>query len=224
MSQSNGRPLSRIQKALHEQIPGERERDIYRDVAIHGRFVDEVAKERNLTKAQANAAVRRVQRWLAQARMAIDLRQLQALHLQRLEHQWHEVMTAWYRSAKPEETVKASYEDQKAKSAAAAKTEPTSKAVATKKTPSKSSRTAKPARGDDGKRKIERTTREPCGDVRYLEQARKIMSEVRSLTTEALAARQKEERDVEELTAAQKEQEAARRIAEIREGSREAED
>ena len=150
MSQKkNGRPLSRIQKALHEQIPNQQERAIYREVAVCGRTTTQLAQQLNLPKARVAGIVRRVQRWLDQVHLPIDVRALQSMHLARLEHQWHEAMSAWYESSSKEETIKSSWEDQKKKAAAA----------------------------EDGKRKVERTTRQPSAGVRYLEQDRKIMAD-----------------------------------------------
>jgi hypothetical protein len=116
-------------------------------------------------------------------------------------------MSAWYRSGRKEETIKSSYEDLKKKSA-----DKNAQSTTVKST------------SDDGKRKVERTSREPCGDVRYLEQARKIMAEVRALSAEVLATQAKEQRDVTELTAAERDAEAAARIAAIRQRDTEAED
>ena len=177
---NNGKPLSRIAKALHEQIPDEQQRRIYREVCIIGRRPAEVAKAANLSENRVNAIVYRVRKWLEQVTMPINFRALQALHLQRLEHQWHEAMSAWYRSGSKDETVKVALEEGKQKTAS----------------PSANGR-AKPASGE-GKRKVEKTTRETYGDVRYLEQARKIMAEFRSLSAEAQAAQAKEKADAQE--------------------------
>ena len=152
MSQKkNGRPLSRIQKALHEQLPNEQERRVYREIAIRGRTTRQLAESLKLPEVRIQGMVERVRRWIDQFPIPVNVRGMQSQHLARLEHQWHEAMTAWYRSGSKEETIKSSYEDQRKQAAAS----------------------------EDGKRKVERTTREPCGDVRYLEQARKIMAEHR---------------------------------------------
>jgi len=215
MSQPNHRPLSHIQKALHEQIPGEREREIYREVAIHGRLPAQIAARFEMSEARVRGIVHRVRRWLAQVHLPVDLRGVQAMHLHRLEHQWQEAMSAWYRSGSKEETVKASYEDLRKKPAGRAK----SPAANVAKTAS-----GKVKPDEDGKRKVERTTRAPCGDVRYLEQARKIMAEYRSLSAEVAAAQQKEQRDAEKdspkNSSARQEQRAAGAIAAVRERQR----
>ena len=194
MSQKkNGRPLSRIAKALHEQIPNEQERSIYREVAVRGRATKELASQLKLSEARIQGIIRRVRRWLEQVHLPIDVRSLQSMHLARLEHQWHEAMSAWYRSGNKDETIKSSYEDQK--------------------------REVK-----DGKRKVERTTRQPCGDVRYLEQARKIMAEYRKLSDELAADINKEQRDAQSHPLADQDEKAARAIAELREQIRKEQD
>ena len=196
MSKSNGRPLSRIAKALHEQIPGEQERRVYREIAIRGRTAKQLAESMKLPETRIQGMVERVRRWIDQFPVPVDARAMQSQHLARLEHQWHEAMTAWYRSGGKEETIKSSYEDQR-KQAAASK---------------------------DGKRKVERTTRQPCGDVRYLEQARKIMAEYRKLSAEFAAHTKQEQRDANPFSLAQVDAEVAEAIAEIRERNREGKD
>lgn len=196
MSQQNGKPLSRVVKALHEQIPGEQERATYREVAIRGRTPKQLAADLKISEARIQGMVERVRRWLSQMSLPVDLRALQTQHLARLEHQWHEAMSAWYRSSNMEETIKSSWEDQKQQ-----------------KAPPK-----------DGKRKVERTTREPCGDVRYLEQARKIMAEYRALSCEVALLQKKEKQDANELSASERDEKAAGAITEVRERTRKKED
>ena len=205
MSKPNGKPLSRVQKALHEQIPGEQEREIYRQVSVEGRFAEDVAADYEISEARVRRILQRVRRWLEQVHMPINVRGLQALHLQRLEHQWHEAMSAWYRSGRKDETIKSSYEDSKRRTAGSSSKPKTGKSA------------------EDGRRKVERTTREPCGDVRYLEQARKIMAQVRALSAEAVVLQQEEQRHVDQLTAEARDAEAAARVAAIRERARERE-
>ena len=192
----NGRPLTRIQKALHEQLPNEQERSVYREIVIRGRTAQQLAAALKLSEARIQGMVERVRRWINQLPIPVDVRAMQSLHLARLEHQWHEAMSAWYQSNNKEETIKSSYEDHKRKAAAAG----------------------------DGKRKVERTTRQPCGDVRYLEQARKIMAEYRKLSAEFAATNKKEQRDANDLSAAERDAEAAQAIAKVREQNREGED
>ena len=198
---SNGKPISRIQKALHETIPGEQERAIYQSVAIEGRFAEEVAHQHKLPALRVEQTVRRVQQWIDDVPLPPRNRDIHWLHLQRLDHQWHEAMTAWYRSGQTEESTKVTREQSATQECQAA--------------------TGK----DTGKAKVERATRNPCGDVRYLEQARKILAEYRNVRKEAAELRQqKEQQDAQSSPSAQREQEILEQIAALRQREREAED
>ena len=119
MTQSNGKPLSRLVQALHEKVPGEEDRNAYRAVAICGHTVKQVAADMELPPDRVQAMVERVRLWLAQIPPPVNVRALTAQHLARLEHQWQEAMNAWYRSRSKEETLKSSWEDQKQKAAPA---------------------------------------------------------------------------------------------------------
>ncbi len=125
----------------------DRDREIFRIVAVEGRSTSDVARDFSLSQRHVQRIVRRTQRQLVlrQLMRAPDPRWLSEMHLRRLEHQWQEAMVAWYRSHLPSETIKYSTE-----------------------------------RGSD-KAKIERTRREQQGDVRYLENARRILADIRAL-------------------------------------------
>lgn len=193
----NDGPLSHIQRALSERPPTYEERQIHRQVCIEGRFAHQVAASRGLSVERVARIVRRTRRWFAPGVTTTDSRRVCMLHLERLEHQWREVMTAWYRSGQQEETVKVSYEG-------------VERQAGEKESTSATSRSA------NNKQKVERTTRGPCGDVRYLEQARRIMNDYRALCQSIASMKVEEWPDVESLTLADRAGETATHITDIR--------
>ena len=216
----NPQPLTPIVRALSDHLPGEREREIHREVLIRGRMENVVAGQYGITVAQVQATVRRVERWLAQVQLPVPVQHTRTKHIERLEHQWREAMSAWYRSCEEEITHKTSVETRPGKQNPSAENSPCSKA----NTPGARSATRNPVAcaGEHGnavleKSKAERTTRRACGDVRYLEQARKILAEIRALSTEAAAHLEEEEVHVTTLTDDQRAAEAATIIATARE-------
>ena len=87
--------------------PSERDRAIFRAVAVEGRPAAEVAAEHGLTAAHLQRIVRKIERLLAERSILEEPPWVRVLHLRRLEHQWNEAMVAWYRSQLPHEVMKA---------------------------------------------------------------------------------------------------------------------
>jgi hypothetical protein len=147
---------------------------IYFRVMVEGRALDSVAQEYSVVPATIRATVRRVQRWLREARSWLpdesfesSLEMLRLVHLARLEHQWEQAMNAWYRSLQAEETQKISGEEV-------------------------------------GKRKAERILQSRTGEVKYLQQAREILQEIRSLAGTATIAPPGDTNHAESLTVEQR--------------------
>ncbi|MCA9268651.1 MAG: hypothetical protein KDA41_09280 [Planctomycetales bacterium] len=163
----NDRPILSIQDALEEPLPTQEQRRLYRRIYVEGRFPQQVAAEFGMSVAQVLTAARRVARWFLLVQPMTDAQDVAALHLHRLEHQWQEAMQAWHRSGQQEEVLKVSYEG-------------AGQDEAERPTTS----TGAKSRGKEAKQKFEKVTRGPCGDVRYLEQARRIMAEYRALCAE----------------------------------------
>jgi hypothetical protein len=157
--------------------PSNRTQAIYCRVMIEGCPVEQVAKEYAVGVERIKKVVCEVKRWIRRTPGGVPLDAtretglaLRQLHLARLEHQWEQLMLAWYRSTQAEETEKVV--------------------------------------GDEkGQRKAEKTRRTQTGDVKYLEQARQIMAEMRALSTSGIGNQQSTEESthVESLTLAQRE-------------------
>jgi hypothetical protein len=123
----------------------DRDRNIFQQVAVEGRKLDDVAQTEQLSVKQTRRIVQHASRVFALRSFHHEAPHVRAMHLQRLEHQWQEAMYAWYRSQNEIETYKTFKKGPKA--------EPS----------------------------IERTSVKQCGDVRYLEYARKLLGEIRQL-------------------------------------------
>src|SRR5690349_7928460 len=104
-----------------QRPPSKRYQTIYCRVAVEGRAIDAVASEFAIAVETVKRIVRRVRRWLQAGgqglpevdRAVVGGAALRNLHLARLEHQWDEVMAAWYRSTRPEEVEKATVDEKK---------------------------------------------------------------------------------------------------------------
>ncbi len=118
MSNNKPRPLAVLRRAISDHLPNEQEREIHRQVLIQGRMENNVARDFRLTVAQVQHIVCRVERWLAQVQLPIEMHYVRTKHLRRLEHQWREVMTAWYRSCGEEVTTKTAVETRPAQTGA----------------------------------------------------------------------------------------------------------
>lgn len=183
-----------IQKQPSGELTHEQAKSIYRAVIVEGRPLGQIAATHGVSEESAMATIQRyLERHVPLALELHDTR-VRRLHLARLEHQWREAMNAWYRSIQREEIVKVSSEGHDADANSTAKDEG-----------------AAARRGS--KRKIERTTLNPCGDVRYLEQARRILAEYRELCDGHTPAEHEEWIDVEALTTEQREEELDRILA-----------
>jgi hypothetical protein len=76
----------------------ERDRGIFERVVVEGRRLEEVADAEQLSVKQIRRIVQHVSRVLALRSLHQEAPWVRAMHLRRLEHQWQEVMLAWYRS------------------------------------------------------------------------------------------------------------------------------
>jgi len=144
VSTSSNRKQRTMDDGPRTNRPSTRDVSIYRRAMIEGRPRAEIAAEESLSESRVHSIVRAIERWLAQAQLRQDPNFLKVTHLQRLEHQWREVMQAWRRSREAEETTRISTEE------------------------------GKP-------RKAEVTRRAQVGDVKYLDEARKILTAIREL-------------------------------------------
>lgn len=86
--------------------PSDRERELFRRVAIEGRSFDEIAADEKISPRQARRLVLKAERMLALQAFHHEAPWVRAMHLKRLEHQWQETMLAWYRSQRDECVVK----------------------------------------------------------------------------------------------------------------------
>jgi hypothetical protein len=101
--------------------PSTRSQTIYCRVSVEGRTIDATASEFNITGDTVKRVLRGVRRWMKLGCQGVPKpsgdaahgEALRDLHVARLEHQWNEVMAAWYRSKQPEETDKAVVDDRK---------------------------------------------------------------------------------------------------------------
>jgi hypothetical protein len=104
-----------------QRPPSKRYQAIYCRVAVEGRAIEAVASEFAIAIETVERVVRHVKHWfqlgcpglLEVDRAVIGGVALRDLHLARLEHQWDEVMAAWYRSKQPEEVEKATVDEKK---------------------------------------------------------------------------------------------------------------
>lgn len=159
-----------MKKPAGLSAPTKRSQAIYCRVVIEGCDVEQVARDFRIGVPRVKQLVGQVRSWIRGAKRSVDEERtgddsssLRQLHLARLEHQWEQVMLAWYRSTQVEETEKVLADEK-------------------------------------GQRKAEKTRRSQTGDVRYLEQARAIMQEIRELLGDALNQQPAEEQHVESLT------------------------
>ena len=86
---------------------------MYCRVVIEGCAMEQVAKEFNVRLQRLKIVIAEVKRWLRRTPGTLEHankcetgRVLLDLHLARLEHQWEQLMLAWYRSTQAEETEK----------------------------------------------------------------------------------------------------------------------
>lgn len=84
----------------------DRDRNIFQQVAVEGRKLDDVAQIEQLSVKQTRRIVQHASRVLALRSFNSEAPWVRAMHLHRLEHQWQEAMYAWYRSQRDEETLK----------------------------------------------------------------------------------------------------------------------
>jgi hypothetical protein len=128
----------------HSLPPTSQQMRIFRQAMIDGVACEELAGNYQLTLETIQRNIRRVERWLAVQVTAQESVLVGNLHLERLEHQWNELMAAWVRS-KQDEVVSKATTDQK------------------------------------GNQRVERIHKSATGEVRYLEQARRVLADIRTL-------------------------------------------
>jgi hypothetical protein len=97
--------------------PSDRDLEIFRKVAVEGHCRSELAKEYSLSERSIRHVLRKTQQWVAARFFTPDSPEVRSLHLQRLEHQWEEVMVAWYRSQLPLEMTR-TWKDDKGRTGA----------------------------------------------------------------------------------------------------------
>lgn len=124
--------------------PATKKMHIFRQCMVEGIPRDEVAQQHKLLRPTVNRYIREVERWLAVQVVILESLMVGHLHLDRLEHQWHELMSAWYRSKQDQVTTKVSTDKQ-------------------------------------GNQRAEQTRRRSQGEARYLEQARRVLTDIRDL-------------------------------------------
>ena len=124
--------------------PHPRYMQIFREVIIEGKPRANVAAAYKLKVCTVDRYIRQVERWLAVQVIQLESMLVGNVHLERLEHQWNELMVAWGRSKQDQVISKASTDH-------------------------------------EGRKRAEQTRKSSPGDVRYLEQARRVLSDIRAL-------------------------------------------